>query len=115
MSVDNLEQRVIELENRVEELEALLDADIEAEPAEKIVALPEEFQHLDPVGHDYRKGVHARAIIERVPGVRDDGAPRADCVEALAQEGFDEPGKELDELRRQGDIYNPRKGLIKVV
>lgn len=116
-NANDLEQRVIELENRVEELEALLgdDVDAEPEPAEKIVALPDEYQPLNPTDRDQRKGVHAREIISRVPGVRDDGAPRADVVEALAKEGFDEPGEEVNKLRRQGDIYNPRENLIKVV
>lgn len=112
---DDLEQRVVELESRVKELEQLLDDEADAEPAEKIVALPDEFQQLDPVGHDDRKDIHAREIISRVPGVTEDGATREDVVEALAKEGFDEPDEEVDRLRRQGDIYNPRRNLIKLV
>lgn len=112
---DDLEQRVVELENRVEELEQLIGDDVDTEPAEKIVALPDEFQQLDPVGHDYRKGVHAREVIARVPGATEDGATRADVVEALAKEGFDDPEEEVDKLRRQGEIYNPSDSLVKVV
>lgn len=113
---DELEQRVIELENRIEELEQqLLDDGANAEPTEKIVPMPDEVQQLDPVGHDYRKGVHAREVISRVPGATEDGATRGDVVEALAKEGFDEPDEEVDRLRRQGDIYNPRRNLIKLV
>lgn len=115
MSADNLEQRVVELEDRVKELEQLLGDDVDTEPPEKIVPMPDEYPSLDSNDRDQRKGVHAREIISRIPGVRDDGVPREDVVEALAQEGFDNPGEEVDKLRRQGDIYNPKPRLIKVV
>lgn len=100
MSADNLEQRVVELEDRIEELEALLGTDVES---------------TQSTGAETEDRTHPKTVVEDIPDAHGDGVVIETVLRRLDEEGFDNPEAELDKLRRRGEIYNPSRSIVKVV
>lgn len=102
MSTDtDLRRRVVELEDRVEELEQLLgDDDVDETQST-------DFEPVDQL--------HPKTVIEDIPGAHSDGVTVETVLQRLEEHGFDDPDEEIDKLRRRGEIYNPTNGLVKVV
>lgn len=111
MSVDDehlthLEQQLLkdvsELEKRISDLEQL----VKEEDKERSLPPTRTDVHDDTV--------HPKEVIESLPGAREDGVPVETVFSRLAEEGFD-PTRQVDKLRRHGEIYNPTPDLIRVV
>lgn len=111
MSVDDqLEQRVVELEDRVAELEQLLNAAVET------TEVPEAD---DIVGVDTGRSDESHPqpldVIREIPGAYDDGVEIETVIATLEDEGINDPEERINELRRRGEIYNPSQDVVKVV
>lgn len=107
-STDELHDRIGELEDRVADLEALVGdhADGGDDVDEAVVTDAIEWTPDGP---------QPKEVIADIPGAHVDGVRHEQAIEQLRQEGFDDPDGQLNKLRREGEIYEPQSGLIKVV
>lgn len=56
-----------------------------------------------------------KQVIEDACNGREDGISLLDVRVALLEAGYNEPEGIIKRLRRQGDIYNPKPDIVKVV